>query len=120
MAVQTSWCWLFTEERGLPTWPVQRPWVCGSSVEVGHTPAHVSVCLDFFFSVFLPFLGLLPWHVEAPRLRGLTGAVATGLRQSHSNAGSEPSLPPTPELTAMPDPQLTERGQGSNPQPHRS
>ena len=36
--------------------------------------------------------------------RGLIGAVAAGLRQSHSNAGSEPRLRPTPQLTAMPDP----------------
>ena len=32
------------------------------------------------------------------------GAVAAGLRQSHSNAGSVPSLRPTPQLTATPDP----------------
>ena len=31
--------------------------------------------------------------------RGPIGAVATGLRQSHSNAGSEPRLQPTPQLT---------------------
>uniref|UniRef100_A0A8D1INP5 Protein FAM221A n=1 Tax=Sus scrofa TaxID=9823 RepID=A0A8D1INP5_PIG len=35
--------------------------------------------------------------------RGPVGAVATGLRQSHSNAGSEPRLQPTPQLTATPD-----------------
>ena len=35
--------------------------------------------------------------------RGPVGAVATGLRQSHSNAGSEPHLQPTPQLTATPD-----------------
>ena len=35
--------------------------------------------------------------------RGPIGAVATGLCQSHSNAGSEPSLQPTPQLTATPD-----------------
>ena len=35
--------------------------------------------------------------------RGLIGAVATGLRQSHSNAVSEPRLRPTPQLTATPD-----------------
>ena len=45
--------------------------------------------LAFFFFVFLPFLGLLPWHMEVSRARGLIGAVATGLPQSHSNAGSE-------------------------------
>ena len=52
--------------------------------------------------------------------RGLIGAVATGLRQSHSNVGSEPSLQPTPQLLATPDPYPTEQGQGSNPQPHGS
>jgi len=36
--------------------------------------------------------------------RGRIGAVATGLCHSHSNAKSEPSLQPTPQLTAMPDP----------------
>ena len=35
--------------------------------------------------------------------RGRIGAVATGLRQSHSNAGSEPRLQPTPQLMATPD-----------------
>ena len=31
-------------------------------------------------------------------------AITDGLRQSHSNAGSEPRLRPTPQLMAMPDP----------------
>ena len=35
--------------------------------------------------------------------RGLIGAVATGLRQSHNSAGSEPHLQPTPQLTATLD-----------------
>ena len=30
--------------------------------------------------------------------------LAAGLHQSHSNSGSEPRLPPTPQLTAVPDP----------------
>ena len=34
---------------------------------------------------------------------GLIGAVAASLRQSHSNAGSQPSLQPTPQLTVTPD-----------------
>jgi len=42
--------------------------------------------------------------------RGLMAAVATGPHQSHSNAGSEPHLLPTPRFTAMPDPQPTEQG----------
>ena len=35
---------------------------------------------------------------------GPTGAAATGPHQSHSNAGSEPCLRPTPQLTATLDP----------------
>ena len=36
--------------------------------------------------------------------RGLIGAAAAGLRQSHSNMGSELRLRPTPQLVAMLDP----------------
>ena len=36
--------------------------------------------------------------------RGLIGATAAGLHQSHSNARSEPRLQPTAQLTASPDP----------------
>ena len=35
--------------------------------------------------------------------RGLIGAVAASLHQSHSNAGSKPCLQPIPQLTARPD-----------------
>ena len=52
--------------------------------------------------------------------RGLPGAVAAGLHHSHNNVGSEPHLQPTLQLTATLDPQPTEQGQGSNPQPHGS
>ena len=61
-----------------------------------------------------------PVAYEGSQARGLIGAVAAGLRQSHSNVGSEPCLQPTPQLTATPDPKPTERGQGSNPHPHVS
>ena len=47
-------------------------------------------------------------------------AVATRLCHNHSNEGSEPHPQPTPQLTATPDPQRTERGQGSNLQTHSS
>ena len=47
-----------------------------------------------------------------------TGAIAAGMCHSHSNAKSKPHLTPIPQLTATPDPQLTEWGQGSNPHHH--
>ena len=40
------------------------------------------------------------------------------LCHSHSNARIKPCLQPTPQLMAMPDPQPTEWGQGSNPHSH--
>ena len=49
---------------------------------------------------------------------GLNRAAATGLHHSHSNARSKPGLRPTPQLTTMPDPQLTDRSQGANLRPH--
>ena len=48
---------------------------------------------------------------------GLIRTVAASLIHSHSNTRSEPSLQPTPQLTAKPDPEPTERSQGLNPQP---
>ena len=36
--------------------------------------------------------------------RGSIGTIAVGLHQSHSNAGSELHLQPTPQLMATPDP----------------
>ena len=60
--------------------------------------------LSFSFFVFLPFLGPFPWHIEVPRLGGLSTAVAAGLHHSDSNVGSEPRLQPTSQLMATPDP----------------
>jgi len=79
----------------------------------------ISLYIYFFFCLFA-FSGAAPVAYGDSQARGLIGATATGLCQSHSNAGSEPLLQPTPQLTATPDPQPTERGQGSNQQPHGS
>ena len=66
-----------------------------------------------FFVFFLSFVVVVvvvaiswaaPTAYGGSQARGLIRAVATGLRQSHSNAGSEPCLQPTPQLTATPDP----------------
>ena len=62
-----------------------------------------SVLFCFVFGVFLLFRAA-PTAYGGSQARGRIGAVAAGLRQSHSNAGSELRLQPTPQLTATPDP----------------
>ena len=63
-----------------------------------------------FFVVFCLFFCLFAFPRAAPaayggsQTRGPIGAAAAGLRQSHSNAGSEPCLQPTPQPTATPSP----------------
>ena len=57
----------------------------------------------FFFFVFLLFLWATLKAYGGSQARGRIGAAATSLRQSHSNAGSEPHVQPTPQLTATPD-----------------
>ena len=61
----------------------------------------------FFFSSSCLFA--ISWATASvaygvSQARGLIGAVATSLRQSHSNEGSEPHLETTPQFTAMLDP----------------
>ena len=68
----------------------------------------------FFFWSFLSFRAA-PMAYGGAQARSLIGATAAGLHHSHSNARSKPRLQPIPQLTAMPDLQPTERGQGSNP-----
>ena len=75
------------------------------------------------FSKILFFFGLFrvtPSAYGGSQARGWIRAVAAGLCQSHSNARPELPLWPTQQLMAMPDPQPTEQGQGSNLQPHGS
>ena len=68
---------------------------------------HISVLfflICIFFFVFLPSVGPIPVAYGGSQARGLIRAVAAGLHHSHSNAGSEPRLQTTPQLTAPPDP----------------
>ena len=61
----------------------------------------------FVFFIFISFYFLLfraaPAAYGGSQARGPVGATAAGLCHSHSNAGSEPSIQPTPQLTT-PDP----------------
>ena len=65
---------------------------------------HVESTLDFFsFFCLFAISRATPAAYGGSQARGLIRAVAAGLRQSHSNAGSEPCLQPTPQLTATRD-----------------
>ena len=75
---------------------------------------YLFICLIFTFRLFRATLV----SYGGSQARGRMGAAATGLYHSHSHAGSEPRLRPTPQLTAVPDPWPTEWGQGLNPCPH--
>ena len=59
--------------------------------------------LFFFFCLFCHFWAAPVAH-GGSQARGPIRAAAIGLRQNHSNAGSEPHLQPTPRLTVVPDP----------------
>ena len=59
---------------------------------------------QIFFFFFFVFSRAAPVAYGGSQARDKIGAVAAGLRQSHSNVGSEPCLQPTAQLTTMPDP----------------
>ena len=63
-----------------------------------------------------------PTAYGGSQARGEIRAIASGLchSHSHSNIRSELHLRPTLQFLAMPDPQPTERGKGSNLQPNGS
>ena len=72
--------------------------------------------LYFFYLCFFVFFRAAPTAYGASQARGRIGAANASL--CHSNAGSELPPWPTPQLMAMPDPKLTEQGQGLNLQPY--
>ena len=65
--------------------------------------ALISFFSFFFFPSFFAISWAAPVAYGGSQARGPIAPAATGLRQGHSNAGSEPRLQPTPQLTATPD-----------------
>ena len=63
-----------------------------------------SSCFHFFLFKNFFIIFVFPRAYGGSQARGPIRAVATGLGQSHSNAGSEPHLQPTPQLMAALDP----------------
>ena len=72
---------------------------------------YLDLDLDFFL-FFFPFFfccccclfRAAPVAYGGSQARGQIGAIAAGLHHSHSNAGSQPCLRPTPQLMATLDP----------------
>ena len=58
----------------------------------------------FILFYFFALPRAAPMAYGGSQAKGLIGAVAADLGQSHSNSGSELRLQTTPQLTAMPDP----------------
>ena len=69
----------------------------------------VLFCFLLLLLLLLLFFCLFAFSWAAPaaygdsQARGPIGAIATGLHQGHSNAGSEPRLQSIPQFTATPD-----------------
>ena len=60
--------------------------------------------LKKFFLIFFLLFMAAPMAYGGSQTRGPIGATTVGLHHSHSSAGFELSLQPTPQLKAMPDP----------------
>ena len=69
------------------------------------------ICLFFFFAISWT----APTAYGGSQARGRIGAAATDLRQSHSNAGSEPCLQPTPHGNTGYSPHCVRAGPGPSP-----
>ena len=82
--------------------------ICRSPVD------QVMLFVFFFFFCLFAFSWAAPAAYGGSQARGPNGAVAAGLRQSHSSEGSELCLQPAPQLMATQDPQPNEQGQGLN------
>ena len=69
-----------------------------------HCPVKAVENKVMFFVFFVLLFRAALAAYRSSQARGQIRATAAGLCQSHSYAGSEPHLQPTPQLTAMLDP----------------
>ena len=65
---------------------------------------HLTGYLFCFHFCLFAIAWAAPAAYGGSQARGRIGVIATSLHHSHSNAGSEPHLQPTLQLTATPDP----------------
>ena len=64
----------------------------------------ITLFLFIYFFIYFCLFRAAPAAYGGSQAGGRIEAVAASLRHSHSNAGSEPRLRPTPQLKVMPDP----------------
>ena len=95
-----------TINRGVQIWHL----VCNPMREPDPEPPVQLIPDSFFFRA-------TPAAYGGCQTSGRIGAVAAGHSHNHSHRGSNLHLWPTPQLMAMPDPQPTAGGQGSNLHP---
>ena len=69
-----------------------------------NSKGYIDVLFFFFFFCLFAISLAAPAAYGGSQARGPIGALASGLCQSHSKAGSKPRLQPTPQLSATPDP----------------
>ena len=102
---ETGWrvSWLLAHISNLYFFPM-----CSLSTHLVFKIIYLFVYLFFFLQMHL-------WLMEVPSRGAKLELQLPALHNSHSNAGSQPHLPPAPQLMATPDPEPTEKGQGSNP-----
>ena len=77
--------------------------LCGIPLH-GRFVSSLSLIIIIFFFCLFAVSWAAPAAYGGSQARGQIGAVAIGLRQSHSNVGSELHLQPTPQLMATLDP----------------
>ena len=70
----------------------------------GSTVTSILFTSLFFVFFFFCLFRATPDAYGGSQAMGLIGATAAGLGHSHSHTGSKPSLRPTPQRVAMPDP----------------
>ena len=69
-----------------------------------HCVVSITIHVFAFLFYFYLFFRAVPIAYGGFLARGQIGATAASLHPSYSNAISEPSLQPTPQLKATPDP----------------
>ena len=97
-AFRSSWARDWTQTRAVSSNPSLSS---GSTGSISHwAREHLTLHSFFFFLLFRA----APTTYASSQARGWIGATAADLHHSHSNAGSEPRLRPTPQLKATPYP----------------